>query len=113
MYELEKHHLKQADLYRAIGTTSAGVSAWITGKSIPSYVNARKIATYLGVPEIEVLRRAGIATSRPDSSPLVEEIVEFAGKLSEDDQQDIIDYIKTKLARQSRKENAIIQSDLH
>lgn len=103
LLELEARHLKQADLYRAIGATSAGVSLWITGKVTPSVDNLRKIALYLGVPEIEVLRRAGIATSRPDNSPLVEQIVELSGRLTIDDQQDIIDFIRAKLARQTRR----------
>lgn len=103
MLELEKRGRKQADLYRAIGGTSASVSNWVTGKSLPSVDNLRKIALYLGVSEAEILRRAGIATSRPDNSPLVEEIIEIVGMLNEDDQQDVIALIRAKLARSHKR----------
>jgi transcriptional regulator with XRE-family HTH domain len=104
--ELNRRGLKQADLYRALDLTSGGVSAWFTGRSKPSPETCSRIAVYLGVPEIEVLRAAGISTSRPVTSPVMEGIIDLGGKLSEEDQIDILDFIKTKLARHARSKEA-------
>lgn len=50
---LEKHHMRQADLYRKIGSNSASLNEWIHGKKMPEIESLEKIAAVFCVPVSE------------------------------------------------------------
>lgn len=54
--------MKQADLARRIGVAQSAISRWKRGESMPEPSNCRELARVFGVPEAEVLRRAGHLT---------------------------------------------------
>ena len=105
LVELEKRGAKQADLARATGLSTAYIANMVNNQKGVSPDTCRKIASYLGVPELEVLRRAGIITTRPATSPLTEAIIELGGQLNADDQQTLLDLARAMALRRKRNES--------
>ena len=103
--ELWERKIKQADLARAIGITRSSVALYTTGRNSPSSETASKIATYFGLPEIEVLRYARIATARPTKSAFIEYVEERGDLLSEEDQEDVRALIEAVHRRASPVDN--------
>lgn len=105
--EMKKKNMRQADLARTLGIATSHVANIVYGKRGISPDLATKISIVFQVPEQEVFRRAGIATARPTRSLFLEFMEEVGSQLSEDEQEDIMDNVKAKLARKSRsKESA-------
>jgi transcriptional regulator with XRE-family HTH domain len=102
--ELSRRDINQSDLARGIGLGRSAVSLMLAGRNSPSPATATKIAAFFGIPESDVFRYAGISTARPTASPFIEQIIEIGGKLPIEDQEEIIEFIKVKLARLSRNE---------
>ena len=104
MGELARKKMKQADLVRGVGLTSAGVSHMVTGRFTPSPETCKAIANFLQVSELEALRAAG-HVSESSSSVLDERLIQLAGKLTDDEKEELIEIATIKIQR--RRTNTV------
>jgi transcriptional regulator with XRE-family HTH domain len=94
--ELTDRDWKQADLARKSGLSTGYLSKLFSRERPRPGVDAcRAIARALGLPDIEVLRVAGLADPEPPSdSPVVVELIREFAQLSDDDQEAILKQVK-------------------
>jgi hypothetical protein len=64
------------------------------GKKLPTALVCRSIAKGLGIPEIEVLRQAGIAPPQPEKSPGENDLIDTYRRLSKPQQQFLLDMLR-------------------
>lgn len=79
--QLAKQGLLQADLVRALKTTSASVGYWCTGKQIPRMNTIQAICDYLHINKSDLLEDH---SNESDTNTKDEEILKMISNLSED-----------------------------
>lgn len=84
---IDERGWSQSELARRAGTTSTTVSRIISKERLPGVEFCRGVAKALGMRDIEVLQRAGLADPEPPSdTPSVREMIAKFARLSDEDQ---------------------------
>lgn len=92
--QLAMHGLLQADLVRALNTTSASVGYWCTGKQIPRMNTIQAICDYLHINKSDLIEDHSndtVATAKD------EEILKMISNLSEDKKKMLLRMIEAML----------------
>jgi len=92
--ELQRRQWKQADLIRLSGLNSGLLSQILSKKRMPGLDTCRSIARAFGMPEIDVLRIAGLADEKPQRDEQGDNLLVEFYKLSDEDRQFVLDQIK-------------------
>ncbi len=91
---------------RRSGLSPTLVSDVVAGRVSPGFDFCVAMARALDLPAEDLLRRAGLLPEPPGFSPLAGEILELFAKLSAEDQQELIEIARLKLARIRRGQRA-------
>ena len=101
--ELAYRGWSRMDLVRRSGLSSGTISNIFAGHRNAGVDTCRAIAKALRLPEADVLRAAGLLAPDPASDPVIEEILQLAASLPDDDQQTLIDLARTLIERRERE----------
>lgn len=94
--ELAQHGISQTELAYKIGVTPAQVSRIISGERSTSNEVLVNIAHILKLPPEQVYRAAGILPPESEINELVEQIVHETTDMPEQDQQEVLAFIRMK-----------------
>jgi transcriptional regulator with XRE-family HTH domain len=96
---------RQADLARHGGLHTGHLSKVLSRERNPGVEFCRGVARAFGMPEIQVLEIAGLATNsdRTKFNPIVEAAASMLNDLSIEDQEEIRAMIRVKWERKQRK----------
>jgi transcriptional regulator with XRE-family HTH domain len=99
---------RQKDLIVRSGVGSGLLSQILSGQRAPGVETCRRIAKAFGIPDIQVLEIAGLATDndRTRYNPIVESAAAMLNELSEEDQEDFRALVRSKWERRQRKQPA-------
>jgi transcriptional regulator with XRE-family HTH domain len=102
--ELDRREWSAADLARNAGISKGSISNILSGNRQPGNDICEAIAHAFKIaPEI-VYRRAGLLPPARDVDERTQELVHLFGMMSEDNQDETIDYARLKLKRQEERE---------
>ena len=97
--ELDKREWRQIDLSRKSGIYPNYITFLIIGKILPGPKYCRSIADALDLPQELVFRRAGLLSPLPFDCSNYTEWINLYSQLSEDNQQEMIEFARIKLER--------------
>lgn len=100
--ELDKRGWTQADLVRESGLSRAQVSMVVNGGRKPGKHFCRSVARALSLPEEAVFRRAGMLPPSQAYDEKAETVKKLMAELDEWDKDEVIDFMKLKIARKQR-----------
>lgn len=103
LQELETRGLKQADIARNGNITTAAVSKMINNFTVPGTDMCLAIAKTLNISPEEVYRRAGLLPGNTERTILEERADYILSQLSQEDQQDILEYMEFRLQKSQRE----------
>jgi transcriptional regulator with XRE-family HTH domain len=101
--ELDKRDWRQIDLARRSGIYPNYITFLIIGKIRPGPKFCRPIAHALDLPQEVVFRQAGLLSPLPYEYSTYTEWINIFSQLSEDNQQELIEFARIKLERTNRK----------
>lgn len=88
---LDEHpDIKQVDVAKAIGVSSATISEWRKGRKSPRIEKVRLVATYFGVDVDYFFTN----TKVPEYSPDMLELLEMYSDLTEQKKEMLLNYVK-------------------
>ncbi len=101
----KKHGLSQQELADALHVHQTAVSQWENGKTAPDLDNLQQMAKLFGVSTDYILGQSKPTPSIP--APQLSDI-DFAlsgeiRELTDDEKQDLLDYVRFKLSQRGRK----------
>lgn len=94
--KLKEKEWSQADLARASGLTTAAISKYINGR-IPDAEALKKIARAFRLPNEQVFEAAGVFPPKSKADEKIEQINHLAESMSEDEKQELLEYIKFRI----------------
>ena len=97
--ELDKRGWKHSDLARKSGSLPTYITGLLAGYRLPSPRFCRPIAHALDLPEEVVFRKAGLLSTLPFDSSKYTDWIGLFSQLSEDNQQEMIEFARIKLKR--------------
>ena len=97
---IDERGWSQSELARRAGTTSTTVSRVINKERLPGIEFCRGIAKAFGLPEIDVLRLAGLASPARAQSTLRDKLVIQLGDMTEEQLGAMERYARALLAEQ-------------
>uniref|UniRef100_A0A6M3JEI9 Putative DNA binding, helix-turn-helix domain containing protein n=1 Tax=viral metagenome TaxID=1070528 RepID=A0A6M3JEI9_9ZZZZ len=95
--EIDKRKWTQADLSRASGLTTAGISRILSGSRGAGIDALNAIAGAFNYPLETVYRQAGLLPPSSPNDPRLEELRHLFNYLDDTDRQDIIEYTRLRL----------------
>lgn len=102
--QMSLHGMSQADVCRAGGIKSSAVSNILSLKMSVGDVNARRFAKAFGVPEEEVMKKAGIMTNSKDRIKRhTSKIITLLSPLSDQDADSAVDLMEAHIINLRRK----------
>jgi len=102
--QLEEQDMTQSELAEKIGVQPPQISRIISGERGPTTETLIKMADALRMPREKIFRAAGIIAPEPNINETVEQILHETQSMSEQDQQEILAFIRMKNnLRQQRK----------
>lgn len=104
--QLKLSGITQSELARRVGVQPPQISRIISGERPPTVDMLISISDALGRPRAEVFRVAGILPNAPKEEKLKEQIYHETQDLNEQDQQEVLAFIRMKnnlRQRQKRK----------
>jgi transcriptional regulator with XRE-family HTH domain len=105
--EIDGRGWTQAELSRRSGLVPSAVSNVLNRERLPGIDFCKGVARALGVRDIDIMRRAGIADPEPQKyNPIVESAAAMLNELSEEDQEDFRALVRSKWERRQRKQPA-------
>lgn len=111
--ELDKRGMKQADLARESGLTTATISRLITQQRGPDDATCLKISKALGIPVEDVFRRAGKLPpqSELEHDPTLREIYEVVKQLTEEQRAAVLEFVWFERRREREKKSSARRGD--
>ena len=94
--EMSVRGLNQSELARAVQVNQAAISRLVSGKAHPSPDTLNALAQAFEMPPITVFRAAGYLPEDPGITDEVEQLLHEIGKLDEDDQEEVLHFIRMK-----------------
>jgi transcriptional regulator with XRE-family HTH domain len=103
--EMDARGWRQADLARHAGLHTGHLSKVLNRERNPGVEFCRGVARAFGMPEIQVLEIAGLATDqeRVKFNPVIEATANMLSDLPDDDQEEIRALVRVKWERKRRK----------
>lgn len=94
---MREQDMTQADLARASGLVRQTINYYLSAKSKqPDEFALQKIAKGLGLPLEEVYRAAGIPTSIPTKSVLIDRILNIYESLPPEEKENVLEYVEMR-----------------
>lgn len=104
--QLQERNWSQAELARASGLNKQTVHYYLTQSLKPPHAHAiAKIANALQLPTEEVFRAAGFLPRPPDINETVEEILYELEDMSEDNQKEVLAFIRMEKTLHKQQKN--------
>lgn len=94
--ELKTRNMNQSDLAHAAKLGSGTISNIMNGNRKVGQDTLSKIAIALNLPAETVFRAAGLLTPKSEEDEIIEQINHLAKDLPEQEQQDILEFIKLR-----------------
>ena len=100
--ELDSRSWSRAELARRAGVTESSLSLIYSGAREPGTKVCDGIAKAFRIPPDNVYRIAGLLPSQPSTNQDVKELEHIYHELTEDNQEDLLDYARSRLHKQER-----------
>jgi len=101
--QMGEREISQSELARRSGLHRAIISKIINQISTPTPETAEALAAGLKLPPEEVYRAAGLLPPVPEERSQIEELKYLANLLDASELQEVIDYARHRLEKQSRE----------
>lgn len=107
--EINKRNWNQSELARKSGLTRQAISHILSGRSqTPDNKSLEAIARALNFPTDEVMRRAGVITSKSKLSPLAERAAHIVESMQSEEAKEImVDFLESYADKSNRKVHAV------
>lgn len=89
--EMKKRNLSSRDVAKIVDVSHPLIGNIINGDQ-PSFETCLKLASFLRLPEIEVMRIAGLIRPALETTTEMEKLVYLFGQLDTNKQKDLLDY---------------------
>lgn len=107
--EINKRNWNQSELARKSGLTRQAISHILSGRSqTPDNKSLEAIARALNFPADEVMRRAGVITTKSKLSPLAERAAHLVESIPDEAAQEmLVDFLESYVTKENRKVIAV------
>lgn len=105
--QLIEHNMSQAELSRRSGLTDQAISMYMNGHRTPEPTAVVALANAFRFPPYDALAIAGYAPQRKERPLLDQVIINLIDRLSDDDKDQVVDYINLLIDRSIKKNDSI------